>query len=108
MAAQHEQAAGAASTERSAAGSLLREVAEVLVLAVILYIGIRFAVQAVHVEGVSMFATLDDNEYLMAKRIGYRLPKPIRNHLPKEANPETGDTARRGPPRAAGAQQEQI
>src|SRR5437667_219906 len=46
MAAQHEQAAGAASSERSAASSLFREVAEVVVLAVILYVGISFAVQA--------------------------------------------------------------
>ncbi|TMG61392.1 MAG: signal peptidase I [Chloroflexi bacterium] len=81
MAAQHEQAAGAASTERSAAGSLLREVAEVLVLAVILYIGISFAVQAVHVEGLSMFATLDDNDYLIANKIDYRLHAPQRGDI---------------------------
>src|SRR5207253_1586826 len=61
MAAHHEQAAGAATTERSSGSSLLREVAEVVVLAVILYVGISFAVQAVHVEGLSMFATLDNN-----------------------------------------------
>src|SRR5947209_10596680 len=81
MAAHHEQAAGAASTERSAAGSLLREVAEVLVLAVILYIGISFAVQAVHVEGLSMFATLDDNDYLIANKIDYRLHAPQRGDI---------------------------
>src|SRR5438270_8033576 len=81
MAAQHEQATGAASTERSAAGSLLREVAEVLVLAVILYIGISFAVQAVHVEGLSMFATLDDNDYLIANKIDYRLHAPQRGDI---------------------------
>src|SRR5207253_8652240 len=81
MAAQHEQAAGAASTERSAAGSLLREVAEVLVLAVILYIGISFAVQAVHVEGLSMWATLDNNDYLIANKIDYRLHAPQRGDI---------------------------
>src|SRR5438128_7204056 len=81
MAAQHEQAAGAAPQERSAASSLLREVAEVVVLAVILYFGISFAVQAVHVEGLSMFATLDDNDYLIANKIDYRLHAPQRGDI---------------------------
>jgi len=81
MAAQHESAAGAAPTERSAASSLLREVAEVVVLAVILYFGISFAVQAVHVEGLSMFATLDNNDYLIANKIDYRLHAPQRGDI---------------------------
>jgi signal peptidase I len=81
MAAQHQQAAGAASTESSGVSSLLREVAEVVVLAVILYIGISFAVQAVHVEGLSMFATLEDNDYLIANKIDYRLHAPQRGDI---------------------------
>ncbi|HSS62700.1 MAG TPA: signal peptidase I [Candidatus Limnocylindrales bacterium] len=81
MAAQHQQAAGAASTERSTASSLLREVAEVVVLAVILYVGISFAVQAVHVEGLSMWATLDNNDYLIANKIDYRLHAPQRGDI---------------------------
>src|SRR2546421_4248225 len=81
MAAQDQQAAGAASSERSAASSLLRELAEVVVLAVILYVGISFAVQAVHVEGLSMFATLDDNDYLIANKIDYRLHAPQRGDI---------------------------
>lgn len=81
MAAQHEPAAGAASTERSPAASLLREVAEVVVLAVILYIGISFAVQAVHVEGLSMWATLNDNDYLIANKVDYRLHAPQRGDI---------------------------
>jgi signal peptidase I len=81
MAAQHEQAAGAAPHERSAASSLLREVAEVMVLAIILYFGISFAVQAVHVEGLSMYATLDDNDYLIANKIDYRLHPPERGDI---------------------------
>ncbi|HKW70063.1 MAG TPA: signal peptidase I [Candidatus Dormibacteraeota bacterium] len=81
MAAQHQPAAGAASTERSATSSLLREVAEVVVLAVILYIGISFVIQAVHVEGLSMWATLDDNDYLIANKIDYRLHPPQRGDI---------------------------
>jgi signal peptidase I len=81
MAAQHEQAAGAAPQQSSAASSLLREVAEVIVLAIILYFGISFAVQAVHVEGLSMYATLDDNDYLIANKIDYRLHPPQRGDI---------------------------
>src|SRR6266545_7542058 len=65
----------------SAAGSLLRELVEVVVLAVILYFGISFAVQTVHVEGLSMFATLDDNDYLIADKIDYRLHAPQRGDI---------------------------
>jgi signal peptidase I len=61
--------------------SLLREVAEVVALAVVLYLGISFAVQAVHVEGVSMYATLDDNNYLIANKIDYRLHVPQRGDI---------------------------
>ena len=81
MAAHHEQAAGAATSEHSSASSLLREVAEVVVLAVILYVGISFAVQAVHVEGLSMYATLDNNDYLIANKIDYRLHAPQRGDI---------------------------
>src|SRR5438445_9628434 len=81
MAAQQQPAAGAASSERSAVASLLRELLEVIVLAVILYVGISFAVQAVHVEGLSMWATLDNNDYLIANKIDYRLHAPQRGDI---------------------------
>src|ERR1700694_2094019 len=81
MAAQHEQAASAAPTERSAGSSVFRELAEVIGLAVILYVGISFVVQAVHVEGLSMFETLDDNDYLIANKIDYRLHAPQRGDI---------------------------
>src|SRR5947199_9816194 len=81
MAVQQERAAGAAGSERSAASSLLREIAEVVVLAVILYFGISFAVQTVHVEGLSMFATLDNNDYLIANKVDYKLHPPQRGDI---------------------------
>lgn len=59
----------------------MRELVEVVVLAVILYFGISFAVQTVHVEGLSMFATLDDNDYLIADKIDYRLHAPQRGDI---------------------------
>jgi signal peptidase I len=77
-----QQPAVAANQPRSSTGSsFLRELAEVVLLAVILYIGISFAVQTVHVEGLSMFATLDDNDYLIANKIDYRLHPPQRGDI---------------------------
>jgi signal peptidase I len=82
MAAPQPRAAQAATaTTSSASSSLLREVFEVVVLAVILYFGISFAVQAVHVEGLSMYATLDNNDYLIANKIDYRLHSPQRGDI---------------------------
>src|SRR5256886_12182220 len=81
MADEQQPAAGAASSERSAVASLLRELLEVIVLAVILYVGISFAVQAVHVEGLSMWATLDNNDYLIANKVDYRLHAPQRGDI---------------------------
>lgn len=81
MAAPQPQAARAASNEPSTVLSLLREFFEVIVLAVILYFGISFAVQAVHVEGLSMFATLNDNDYLIADKIDYRFHPPQRGDI---------------------------
>jgi signal peptidase I len=82
MALSEQPASTAATpTRASTASSLLRELLEVVVLAVILYFGISFAVQAVHVEGLSMFATLDDNDYLIANKIDYRLHAPQRGDI---------------------------
>src|ERR1700682_1754482 len=81
MAVPQPGAVNAAPAPTSAASSLLREVAEVVVLAIILYFGISFAVQAVHVEGLSMYATLDDNDYLIANKIDYRLHPPQRGDI---------------------------
>src|SRR6202049_1515226 len=75
------QTAPATASGASGASSLLREVAEVVVLAIILYFGISFAVQAVPVEGLSMYATRDDNDYLIANKIDYRLPPPQRGDI---------------------------
>jgi signal peptidase I len=81
MAIPQQPAVSAAPARTSTASSLLRELVEVVVLAVILYFGISFAVQAVHVEGLSMFATLDDNDYLIANKIDYRLHAPQRGDI---------------------------
>src|ERR1700756_611777 len=81
MALPQPRAAGSAPSEASKGASLARELVEVIVLAVILYFGISFAVQTVHVEGLSMYATLDDNDYLIANKIDYRLHPPERGDI---------------------------
>src|SRR5258708_21536813 len=81
MAAPQQPALAANPPRASTGSSFLRELAEVVLLAVILYIGISFAVQTVHVEGLSMFATLDDNDYLIANKIDYRLHAPQRGDI---------------------------
>jgi signal peptidase I len=81
MAAPQQPAVAANQPRASTGSSFLRELAEVVLLAVILYIGISFAVQTVHVEGLSMFATLDDNDYLIANKIDYRLHAPQRGDI---------------------------
>src|SRR5207253_11429953 len=81
----------------SATSSVLRELFEVIVLAVILYFGISFAVQTVHVEGLSMFGTLDNNDYLIANKIDYRLHAPHRGDIVilRPPTPSTTDYIKR-------------
>src|SRR5713101_5071516 len=81
MAVPQQPAVEANQLRASTGSSLLRELAEVVVLAIILYFGISFAVQTVHVEGLSMFATLDNNDYLIANKIDYKLHAPQRGDI---------------------------
>ena len=60
---------------------ILTEVAEVLLLALGLYLIINFAIQTVHVIGSSMYPTVTDNDYLIATKIDYRLHAPARGDI---------------------------
>jgi signal peptidase I len=60
---------------------ILTEVAEVLLLALALYLVINFAIQTVHVIGSSMFPTVVDQDYLVATKIDYRLHPPQRGDI---------------------------
>jgi signal peptidase I len=60
---------------------ILFEIAEVAVLALGLYIVINFAIQTVHVIGLSMYPTVEDNDYLIASKIDYRLHAPQRGDI---------------------------
>ncbi|MHB8489977.1 MAG: signal peptidase I [Candidatus Dormibacteria bacterium] len=52
-------------------GSWVRDTVEVLLIAVILYIAIAFALQTVRVDGESMVGTLQNQDLLLASKISY-------------------------------------
>src|SRR5947199_9411827 len=58
--------------------SFLRDTLEIVFLALVLYVVIQYAVQTVHVLGSSMYATLHDNDLLVASKISYKLHQPKR------------------------------
>lgn len=61
--------------------SFLRDLLEIFLLAIVLYIIINFAVQTVHVMGQSMEPTLQDNDFLIASKVSYRLHDPQRGDI---------------------------
>jgi signal peptidase I len=60
---------------------VLTEIAEVVVLAVLLYVVINFAIQTVHVIGLSMSPTVQNEDYLVATKIDYRFRTPQRGDI---------------------------
>lgn len=68
-------------TQVSRGRGVLVEVAEVILLAFVLYLIINFAIQTVHVIGSSMFPTVVDQDYLVATKIDYRLHPPTRGDI---------------------------
>jgi signal peptidase I len=66
---------------------LFTELAEVAALAVGLYLIITFAVQTVHVLGLSMYPTIGDQDYLLAVKLPYRFTAPERGDIVIMRNP---------------------
>jgi signal peptidase I len=60
---------------------LLRDVLEVLFLALALYVVIALALQTVRVEGESMIPTLQNNDLLFADKLSYHLHSPDRGDI---------------------------
>ena len=60
---------------------LARDLLEVLVLALGLYLLATTTIQTVHVVGLSMSPTLGDNDVLIASKIDYRLHDPERGDI---------------------------
>src|ERR1700730_14643685 len=63
------------------ARSFFVELAEILLLAVGLYIVITFAIQTVHVIGFSMVPTLNDHDSVLATKIDLRFATPARGDI---------------------------
>ena len=63
------------------ARSFLVELAEILILAVGLYIVITFAIQTVHVIGYSMVPTLNDGDYVLATKADLHFTHPGRGDI---------------------------
>lgn len=64
-----------------AAKGLLAEVAEVILLALGLYLVVNVAIQTVHVIGSSMQPTVQDQDYLIATKIDYHFHGPQRGDI---------------------------
>lgn len=62
-------------------GGLVSDLAEVILLALGLYLVINFAVQTVHVIGPSMYPTVQDQDYLIATKIDYHFHPPQRGDI---------------------------
>jgi len=60
---------------------LLRDVLEVLLIAVVLYLAIWSALQTVRVDGESMVGTLQNNDLLLASKISYYFGNPQRGDI---------------------------
>jgi signal peptidase I len=59
----------------------VRDVLEVLIIAVVLYIAIWSALQTVRVDGESMVGTLQNNDLLLASKISYYFGDPQRGDI---------------------------
>ncbi|HEX4579443.1 MAG TPA: signal peptidase I [Candidatus Dormibacteraeota bacterium] len=60
---------------------LVRDVLEVLIIAVVLYIAIWSALQTVRVDGDSMVNTLQNNDLLLASKVSYYFGDPARGDI---------------------------
>jgi signal peptidase I len=78
---QAKPVASEEAVERQPARSFFVELAEILLLAVGLYIVITFAIQTVHVIGFSMVPTLHDNDYVLATKVDLRFTSPTRGDI---------------------------
>ncbi len=72
--------------------SLLTELAQVLILALVLYIAITWTVQTVHVLGSSMYPSLSTEDYLIATKIDYRFHDPERGDIVILKDPNNDQT----------------
>jgi signal peptidase I len=70
----------APSTEKKRR-SVARELVQTAVLAALIFLGVRAALQNFRVEGESMFPTLHDSEYVLVDKIDYMFHSPARGDI---------------------------
>jgi signal peptidase I len=70
----------ASSTEKKRR-SLLRELVQTAILAALIFLGVRVALQNFRVEGDSMLPTLKDSEYVLVDKLDYMFRSPERGDI---------------------------
>jgi signal peptidase I len=71
----------------------LRDTLETLVLAAVLFIGVRLTLQNTRVDGHSMEPTLHNGQYLMVNKLAYRFGEPHRGDIIVFRSPQEGNKA---------------
>lgn len=71
----------AAEQGRRRSSSVLRDLAEVVALAALIYLVIAFALQPVHVEGTSMYPGLHNNDLLITEKVSLYFSGPTRGQV---------------------------
>jgi len=66
---------------RSQHRPLVRDLVEVVALAILIYLLIAFAIQPVHVEGTSMYPGLQNNNLLIAEKVSLYFGGPVRGDI---------------------------
>jgi|ERR1035437_2429721 signal peptidase I len=61
--------------------SLVRELAEIIIPALLLYLFIHIFLQTVQVDGESMFPNLHNGDYLIASKMSYKVSTPHRGDI---------------------------
>src|SRR5258708_20389247 len=69
--------------------TIIRDIVEVLLLALAIYVVIAFALQTVRVEGESMVPTLQNGDLLFANKISYHFHGPDRGDIVVLIPPES-------------------
>ncbi|MGH2441776.1 MAG: signal peptidase I [Chloroflexota bacterium] len=61
--------------------SVWRDLLETAVLVIVIFLGVRFALQNFRVEGLSMTPNLHDGEYILVNKVDYLLHSPQRGDI---------------------------
>jgi len=74
--------------------TVVRDLLEIFVIALVLYVAISFAFQPVRVDGTSMLPTLHDQDLLLATKLPYHLHDPQRGDIVVLIPPDAADAGK--------------